>query len=170
MQATADPLSCDVRATVRWLQCTKEPRYATSRCRAGALDKYDVMDGLQYVDTPEAHTFCHVLCSWTCWKLETRTENLCVINRLPLLSGCNIALHPAFCGIFFRLANTKRLRTIVCAVTLTHAFFPSLYHLCVVNHLPLLFSPSYSSWPAIWFSLFLPPVLHKSSFCFHSYV
>ena len=25
--------------------------------RAGALDKYDVTDGVQYVDTPEAHTF-----------------------------------------------------------------------------------------------------------------
>ena len=28
-----------------------------SRWRAGALDKYDVTDGVQYVDTPEAHTF-----------------------------------------------------------------------------------------------------------------
>ena len=27
-----------------------------SRCRAGALDKYDIMDGVQYVDTTEAHT------------------------------------------------------------------------------------------------------------------
>jgi len=28
-----------------------------SRCQAGAMDKYDIMDGVQYVDTPEAHTF-----------------------------------------------------------------------------------------------------------------
>jgi len=28
-----------------------------SSCRAGALDKYDVTDGVQYVDTNEAHTF-----------------------------------------------------------------------------------------------------------------
>jgi len=28
-----------------------------SRSRAGALDKYDVTDGVQYVDTYEAHTF-----------------------------------------------------------------------------------------------------------------
>src|SRR5215469_15676783 len=28
-----------------------------SCCRASALDKYDVMDGVQYVDTTEAHTF-----------------------------------------------------------------------------------------------------------------
>jgi len=28
-----------------------------SHCRADALDKYDITDGVQYVDTPEAHTF-----------------------------------------------------------------------------------------------------------------
>jgi len=28
-----------------------------SRCRACAVHEYGVTDGLQYVDTPEAHTF-----------------------------------------------------------------------------------------------------------------
>jgi len=28
-----------------------------SRCRAGALDKYEITDDVQYVDKPEAHTF-----------------------------------------------------------------------------------------------------------------
>ena len=33
-----------------------------SRCRACAVDEYGVTDGVQYVDTPEAHTFdCHYL-------------------------------------------------------------------------------------------------------------
>jgi hypothetical protein len=45
-------LSCDVRATLRWLQCT-----VRSHCRACAVDEYGVTDGVQYVDPTEAHTF-----------------------------------------------------------------------------------------------------------------
>jgi hypothetical protein len=45
-------LSCDVRATLRWLQCT-----VMSHCRAWAVDEYGVTDGVQYVDPTEAHTF-----------------------------------------------------------------------------------------------------------------
>ena len=41
-------------------------------------------------------------------------------------------------------------------------FSTTLHHLRVVN-LPLLFSLSLSSRPSIWFSLGLPPVLHKSA-------
>jgi len=32
-----------------------------SSCRAGALDKYDVTDGVQYVETDEGHTFLWLL-------------------------------------------------------------------------------------------------------------
>ena len=47
-------LSCDVRATVR---CSAHAKVAMSSCWAGALDKYDVTDGVQYVETYDAHTF-----------------------------------------------------------------------------------------------------------------
>jgi len=40
-------------AKVTALRC----QLAVSRCRACAVDKYGVTDGVQYVDTPEAHTF-----------------------------------------------------------------------------------------------------------------
>ena len=32
-----------------------------SSCRAGPLDKYDNTDGVQYVDSDEAHTFLWLL-------------------------------------------------------------------------------------------------------------
>jgi len=32
-----------------------------SSCRAGALEKYDITDGVQYVDSDEAHTFLWLL-------------------------------------------------------------------------------------------------------------
>jgi len=42
-------LSCDVRATVRWLHCMSR--------RACTVDEYAVTDGVQYMDPREAHTF-----------------------------------------------------------------------------------------------------------------
>jgi len=47
-------LFCDVRATLR---CSAHAKVTMSSCRAGALDKYDVTDGVQYVKTHDAHTF-----------------------------------------------------------------------------------------------------------------
>jgi hypothetical protein len=38
-------LSCDIRATLPRLQCT-----VMSRCRACAVDEYDVTDGVEYFD------------------------------------------------------------------------------------------------------------------------
>ena len=47
-----------LRLTLRRMLRTHQGHCITmSRCRVGALDKYAVMDGVQYVDTPEAHTF-----------------------------------------------------------------------------------------------------------------
>ena len=44
------------------LQRTRQGHCITmSSCRAGALDKYDVTDGVQYVDTDEDHTFLWLL-------------------------------------------------------------------------------------------------------------
>jgi len=48
-------LPCAVAHTPRSL-------HYMSSCQAGALDKYDVTDGVQYVDTNEAHTFLCPLC------------------------------------------------------------------------------------------------------------
>jgi len=49
-------LSCDVRATV--LYSFRQGHCITiSPCRACAVDEYGVTDGVQFVDTTEAHTF-----------------------------------------------------------------------------------------------------------------
>ena len=47
-------LSCDVRAT---LGCSAHAKVTMSSCQTGALDKYDVTDGVQYFETYDAHTF-----------------------------------------------------------------------------------------------------------------
>ena len=61
---------------------------------------------------------------------EHCTTHLRVINRLPLLSAIMylFTLHSAG-RVSFRLANILGLRPNVCAMTLTSAFFTSLYHL-----------------------------------------
>jgi len=46
---TSELPCCSAHAKVTALPCLVD--------RAGALDKYDVTDGVQYVDTNEAHTF-----------------------------------------------------------------------------------------------------------------
>ena len=43
------PTDCSAHVKVTGLTCLVD--------RAGALDKYDVTDGVQYVDTYDAHTF-----------------------------------------------------------------------------------------------------------------
>jgi len=47
-------LSFDFRATVR---CSAHAKVTIYSCRAGALDKYDVTDGVQYFWNYDAHTF-----------------------------------------------------------------------------------------------------------------
>jgi len=57
MQAAAERYLANVTA----FQC----QLVVSRCRACAVDEYDVTDGLQYVDNTEAHTFSMVIISVT---------------------------------------------------------------------------------------------------------